>query len=218
MMGAKASDTRRLWLVTGGSRVPEDVSDEELVAALQRGDRRLGDKLYERLVNTVDATLCRTLGGRDPQHDDLAQIAFEQIVTTLANHRYAKACSLKSWAGAITANIALNAIRSRRSEHKVFDKGSDALVAGEASADRRDTELALQARHEFERVRKHLARMNPERAEALVLHDMLGHEVSEMAVLLGISVPAAQSRLVRGRKELRERLLADGSAEGGEAS
>jgi RNA polymerase sigma-70 factor (ECF subfamily) len=47
--------------------------------------------------------------------------------------------------------------------------------------------------------------MKPEHAETLVLHDALGHELSEIAVLMGVSVAAAQSRLIRGRKELLRR-------------
>ena len=51
--------------------------------------------------------------------------------------------------------------------------------------------------------------MNPQRAEALVLHDVLGHDLAEVSALLGVSIAAAQSRLVRGRSELKQRLDAD---------
>jgi RNA polymerase sigma-70 factor (ECF subfamily) len=54
--------------------------------------------------------------------------------------------------------------------------------------------------------------MTPERAETLLLHDMLGKELSEIAVLTGVSVAAAQSRLVRGRNELLERMKRDAEA------
>jgi DNA-directed RNA polymerase specialized sigma24 family protein len=55
-------------------------------------------------------------------------------------------------------------------------------------------------------VRRELSAMNPERSEVMMLHDMLGKEVSEIAVLMDFSMSAAQSRLVRGRKELEHRL------------
>jgi hypothetical protein len=48
--------------------------------------------------------------------------------------------------------------------------------------------------------------MKPDRAQAVFLHDVLGHELAEIAVMEDISVAAAQSRLVRGRKDLYKRL------------
>ena len=59
---------------------------------------------------------------------------------------------------------------------------------------------------DLERVRTMLARMKPERAETVFLHDVLGHDLAEIALLTRVSVAAAQSRLVRGRRELRHRL------------
>jgi len=58
--------------------------------------------------------------------------------------------------------------------------------------------------------------MNPERAQVLLLHEVNGLELAEIAAALGISVMAAQSRLSRGRRELRAR-LGEGDAQGGEA-
>src|SRR5262245_49382685 len=104
---AKGPPRPFLRLVPGGGRAEH--SDEALIAAIERGDRKLGDELYERLIQTVDHTLYRILGGRDRDHADLVQNAFEQIVMTLANRRFAKACSLKSWARAVTCRVALGA-------------------------------------------------------------------------------------------------------------
>jgi RNA polymerase sigma-70 factor, ECF subfamily len=55
-------------------------------------------------------------------------------------------------------------------------------------------------------VRAELARMNPARAQVLVLHEVNGMDLAEIAAVLGISVTAAQSRLSRGRRELMSRL------------
>jgi DNA-directed RNA polymerase specialized sigma24 family protein len=47
--------------------------------------------------------------------------------------------------------------------------------------------------------------MNPDHVRAVVLYDVLGHSLAEMAAVLDISEAAAQSRLSRGRKELLRR-------------
>jgi DNA-directed RNA polymerase specialized sigma24 family protein len=47
--------------------------------------------------------------------------------------------------------------------------------------------------------------MKPSLAEAVLLFDVLGHNLQEVASLTGVSLSAAQSRLHRGRKELVRR-------------
>ena len=191
------------------------VTDDEIVDAFERGDPRFGSLLYERLVDVVDATLHRLLGRHEADHDDLAQVAFEQIVITLGRRRFARACSLRSWAAAVTANVALTHIRRRKVERRTFDRRQegeefvvDVPVAG-------SPERELSAKREIEQLRAALARMSVKLAETVVMHDALGYAVPEIAVLTGTSVSAAQSRLARGRKVLT-RLLGDEASRGGQ--
>jgi DNA-directed RNA polymerase specialized sigma24 family protein len=44
---------------------------------------------------------------------------------------------------------------------------------------------------------------------------VLGHDLAEISVLTGVSVSAAQSRLVRGRQELKERMARNERAKRG---
>lgn len=55
-----------------------------------------------------------------------------------------------------------------------------------------------------ERMRLALAELPHDQREALVLFELEGWKVEELAELLGISVPAVKSRLVRGRDRLRK--------------
>ncbi len=198
------------WLraIPGGGRAAPSgrADDEALIDAIQNGESGLGRELYDRLHRVVDCTLYRVLGRRDHDHADLVQASFEQIVITIAQRKYARACSLTSWASAITCNVALNTLRARRTERKFIAVGLELSQLGTEVAHERDVEREVFARHELERVRRELSAMNPERSEVMLLHDMLGKELSEIAVLMDISVAAAQSRLVRGRKELENRL------------
>jgi len=177
-------------------------SDEELIQAIENCDGSAADALYERLFGVVDGTLYRVFGRREVDHDDLVQTAFEQIVTTLARRKYARACSLSTWASTIASHVGLNALRARRRERRVFDRGvsADAERLGPVSGDGESRESARAE------IRGHLAAMAPEKATTLFLHDVLGHELAEIAVMTGVSVSAAQSRLVRGRRELQDRV------------
>jgi RNA polymerase sigma-70 factor, ECF subfamily len=130
------------------------------------------------------------------------QSSFEQIVVTLSKQRYAERCQLTSWASAVSCHVALNALRAQRRQRLLRADGAE---HGEPR-DIRDLESQLAARQALERVRQELARMNPSRAEALILHEVNGMDLTEIAGVLGISVMAAQSRLSRGRRELMDRL------------
>ncbi len=213
----RSADARRRFRVLTGGRVgvpPASLSDEELIDAFERGEGNICETLYDRLISVVDGTLCRVLGGRGSDHDDLVQAAFEQIVVTLVRRRFARACSLAAWASSVTANVAFNAIRARTRERRVVERGAPADEAVHARAGTPDVERSVAAREELERIRGHLAAMKPKRATTLFLHDVMGHDLAEIAVLTGVSVAAAQSRLVRGRRDLRQRLAEDGDRPG----
>ena len=98
---------------------------------------------------------------------------------------------------------------SRTRERSVIDREPGAALEAPSRRPEDDVERAAGTREELERLRTHLGRMSPEKAEALVLHDVLGYGLGEVAMLSGVSVTAAQSRLLRGRRELQRRVLAD---------
>src|SRR5262245_21529001 len=154
---AESPPRRLLRLVPGGGRA--ELSDEALIAAIERGDKRLGDELYERLIQTVDHTLYRILGGRDRDHADLVQNAFEQIVVTLARRKFAKACSLKSWARAVTCKVALGALRTRKTENKVFDRSPEGAASIPTSLDTTDLDDRVATRRAIEVVRQRLSEL-----------------------------------------------------------
>lgn len=186
----------------GGAASP---SDDELLDAFERGDGSVAGAFYDRLIGPVDRAVLRVFGRREQDHDDIVQSAFEQIVLTLSRRRFARACALSTWASSIATHVALNALRSRRRRRRVLS-GMDEGDEVEREPSPVDTERRLTARADIDRVRSALAELIPERAEAVFLHDVLGHELAEIAVIVGVSVAAAQSRLVRGRKDLLARL------------
>lgn len=178
-----------------------DWNDEQLILALRAGDPRAGPMLYDRLIRIVEWTIVRITGRRFPDHEDLVQAAFEQIVITLHRRRYAGACSLTSWASALSCHVALNALRSRRRRRE--------LALENAPAERAhglDAEAQLDIQRTLARLRSELASMPAARAEVVVLHEVNGLDLKEIAEVLGISPAAAQSRLSRGKRELSARL------------
>jgi RNA polymerase sigma-70 factor, ECF subfamily len=178
-------------------------TDQQLLVALASSDPRAGVVLYDRLIRIVEWTISRIIGQRCAEHEDLVQAAFEQIVVTLHGQRYAHRCSLTSWASAVSCHVALNALRAQRRQRVSWADNPEEVAE---ARDPQSFENQVAARQALERVRLELGRMNAGRAEVLILHEVNGLELSEIASVLGISVMAAQSRLARGRRDLHDRL------------
>jgi RNA polymerase sigma-70 factor (ECF subfamily) len=205
-VGLKAarSETPAAGLLASTTRPRLDPSDEELVDAVRRGDHRVAGLLYDRVIDGVERALYRVFGARERDHDDLVQNVFEQIIVTLRRNTYAKACSLKTWASSIAAHVALNSIRSRRVERRIFDHVTPIESLLEPA--RLDVEATAGARLELARVRSELAALSSQKAQAVVLHDVLGHSLAEIALMCSVPISTVQTRLVRGRRELLRRL------------
>jgi RNA polymerase sigma-70 factor (ECF subfamily) len=181
-------------------------TDEELIRAVLRGDDRVTAELYRSLFPTVDRTLCRVFGGRDREHEDMVQNAFEQIVSTIASSKFNRACSLATWASAVTTKVGLSALRSRYRERNLVDRSGRVDSTKLANLSSYEIDRQLGARDMIQKLQMVLSNMSPHRAEVLFLHDVAGLELSEIGALIGDSEAAVQSRLVRGRRELLARL------------
>ena len=180
-------------------------SDPEIVAGLMRGESWAAEHLYDRVQPFVERTLRRVLRSSGPEYDDLVQMSFERIIRVLSERSLGGACDLPAWSSAVSAHIALDALRRRVRERRLFQAEGDYEpgISHEPNPER-----TASARVEVDRVHAVLGRMRPKHAEAVLIHDVLGHDLAEIAVMTGASPAAAQSRLVRGRKELLRRAKA----------
>ncbi len=202
-----APNTPKLRLVVarqeaGGTRPAPPIDDIQLLAALRAADRGAAEALYERSRPVVTRTLNRLLGRNDPDHQDLFQQTMVEIVRAI--DRYRGECPLDAWIATLAAHVVYKQIRHRKVERRVL---SDVLPFEPVAAEQPAHSAAL--RSTIDRVCRHLADIDPGRAWAFLLHDVHGHDLREIARIMAISPSAAQSRLVRGRKELHERIAAD---------
>ncbi len=176
-----------------------DELETELIADLLSASPRRANELYRYLAPVVHASIFKVLGRIDDDHEDLMQSAFEQIAVSIIDGKFERNCRLTTWASVIAARTGLMAIRSRkRARRHVGPVIDDVSPEPELPA---DSERIASARESLAGVRAVLASMSEERAVVLVLHDAVGHDLREIGALLGISLSAAQSRLVRARGE-----------------
>lgn len=153
-----------------------------------------------RLRPIVAAALRRVARTKDPEYEDLMQSALMGVISALGARGFdAEACP--RWVATVARNIAIDELRARVRARRVFTSGGcddhpplPQLVAGVGP------EHLSQVRDDLRRLDGALRRLRPSRRVVLYLHDMLGYELAEIAQIIGTSVAAAQSRLVRGRR------------------
>jgi RNA polymerase sigma-70 factor, ECF subfamily len=212
MSTKSARQGAKLWLVPGSApaapattpAVPA-LDDSELLGALARGDTSAATALHDRLRPQVDRTVRRLLGSRDPDLADVAQQAIIEVVFTVGTYR--GDCSLDSWTSAVAAHVVYKHIRRRKIERRIFGRLDVDLLLEARSPSRTGREALV--RSTLRRVLTHLDAVDDVKAWAFVLHDVCGYDLKEVARITGSTAAAAQTRLVRGRREVHERIAGD---------
>ena len=179
------------------------LDDTALLARLRAHDPTISSSLYGRVRPIVDRTLTKLLGPRDPDYEDLVQLALLEVVTTV--ERFRGECPLDAWLSILTARVVYRHLRRRKLERRIFSETTldelGAITAGGGTA--------FASREAVERVRAHLQAMDERRTWTFLLHDVYGYDLREIGQIMNVGLAAAQSRLVRGRRELHERVRQD---------
>lgn len=186
------------------ARPASGMDDRTLVAEVRTGNPVVADAFCRRVWPQVDRTVQRLLGPDDNEREDATQIAVLELVKTIGAFR--GECSLDTWASAVTAHVVYKHIRRRTRGREV----SIELTREEQLPSCRPSgEARLLAGEILASILVHLDAIGEKLAWTFVLHDVLGHGLREIAQILGVSEVAAQSRLVRGRRQLHKRIAAD---------
>lgn len=216
MISRKPAEGRpRLWVVPSHDegapppRLPSPtLDDSQLLASIRSGDPDAATALHDRLRPVVERAIRRLLGAchrGDRDHEDLAQHAMIEVVYTIDKFR--GDCPLDAWASTVAAHVVYNHIRKVKMERRIFEglRGED----DDAPASTRSLSRDTSARSTLRRVFVHLDALESGKAWAYALHDVCGFDLREVAQITESTVAAAQTRLVRGRRELHDRMSAD---------
>jgi RNA polymerase sigma-70 factor (ECF subfamily) len=181
-------------------------SDLELVAMARQGDTAAFGTLTQRHWRKCVDVGCFVLRNRG-EAEDQAQNAIMKAYEHL--DQYHGDAEFSTWLGRIVANECLMLIRSRRRARFLYLDGAPSdptLTPVQLPASGPDPEGELAYFQLSEVLQTEVRRIPPLMRNVMVLRDLQGLPMRNVAEQLGISIAAAKSRLVRARAELRERM------------
>lgn len=184
----------------------DDRSDAALLRAHVAGDTEAFGVLFARHRDRLWAVSLRTMGNPDDAADGLQD---GMIAAFRRAGSFRGEAAVTTWLHRVVVNACLDRLRAgkiRRLESlpdDVEDRGT--LVATAIAEDQPD--VAAEVAERRERVLAALATLPADQRAALVLVDMEGYPVSEVAVMLGCAEGTVKSRCSRGRTKLATLLL-----------
>ena len=175
-------------------RPADERSDDELVEAVRCGDPRAFESIVERHRASV-ARLAGRFFHRRADLEDVLQDTFVEAWIDLGSYHPRKDGSFAAWFRRVAVHTCLDALRRvrRRREEPQADPGCGAAGAP-------PVESAVVAR---DLAAKLLGRLSPEDRLVLVLEELEGASVQEIAELTGWSLPKVKVRAHRARRRLR---------------
>jgi RNA polymerase sigma-70 factor (ECF subfamily) len=137
---------------------------------------------------------CARMTGSAVDGEDIVQDALTKAFTALPE--VGEVTNPEGWVFRIAHNTALDFLRRRARRPEIQDEEILDMIAAPESSDQ-NQEIAAASLRTF-------MRLPALQRSAVILKDVLGHSVEEIASITGATEPAAKSALQRGRVRLRQ--------------
>lgn len=181
--------------------VSDERSDQELLRAHVDGDPNAFGALFARHRDRLWAVALRTMGNPEDAADGLQD---GMVAAFRRAGSFRGEAAVTTWLHRVVVNACLDRLRAakiRRFDALPDDVDDRGTVVATAARDDRPDEAAEVAERR-RRVLDALATLPPEQRAALVLVDMEGYPVAEVAQMLGCAEGTVKSRCSRGRTRL----------------
>ena len=173
----------------------EDAALRDLMVAYQGGSLDAFRELYAHLAPDLRRYV-RFLTRASDAADDLVQEAFLQIHRSRA--AYNPVYAVRPWVFGLARNVCLMNRRATRRWANVHAAGVEVPDV--------PVPAAVEQLAAADEIRRCLAELPADQAEALTLHHVWGFRFDEIAGMLGVSAVAARARASRGIAQLRAKL------------
>jgi RNA polymerase sigma-70 factor (ECF subfamily) len=196
------TNTRGQKAITGGVSTAAD--ERQLVRRAQKGDKDAFEFLVQRHQHRVFA-VARGILRRQEDIEDVAQQVFVKAYFSLK--RFDQRAAFSTWLYKITVNECWDLLRKRKARPLVYeaDFSEEQLKQYSASEQRADngpdTSERMAMRQRLDRM---LAQLDERDRAMLILKEVEGFSVEEIADSLGLNANTVKVRLFRARRRVVE--------------
>ena len=183
-------------------KAPVRIDDRELVRKAQKGDKEAFERLMERHQHRVFA-VARGILRRQEDVEDISQQVFVKAYFSLK--RFDQRAAFSTWLYKITVNECWDLLRKKKVRPLVFeaelsDEQTRQYASSENSASHApDVSDRLEARQWVERLLGHLEERD---RLMLLLKEVEGFSVEEIAEILNLNANTVKVRLFRARRRI----------------
>lgn len=174
-----------------------------LVERLQAYDEGAFLDLYDKFQQRIYRTALRIL-----KEEEAAKDALQQTMMNIfkAVGRFRGDSQLTTWINRITLNVCFEMLRKNRKHDLRTDEDIDTYYDLEGQAAGSPFRQVVR-REAGRRVHAALSRIGTRQRRVVLLHDLQGYTIREIADLLGVPEGTIKSRLFYGREELKKQLV-----------
>lgn len=177
-------------------------TDEQLIGLCREGDERAWERFIRRHQDRILNLAYQFTGNREEARD-LAQEIFVRLYEKM--DQYQSDRPFLTWFNSLARNLCIDRYRSRRRDRVLVDTPVEEYTAIESAEEPTDRRILRRERHEF--LMNAMEGLGEISREAIVLKDLQGHSLEEIATMLGVPIGTVKSRVHRARIELGGAIL-----------
>ena len=182
------------------------MNDKKLAQKLKRGDRLALDRAMDTYTAYLSAVVWNAMGPAASAQDVEEVVSDTFLALWSRRDSLRPEQGLKPWLAAVARNRAVDRLRAAPPRPLPLDE------AGEAGGPGPEDEL--ERRMFAEALRRAVEALPPPDDQLVLRFYYEGEKLKDIAGDLGLSLPAAKSRLCRARRRLKEILIKGGLADG----
>ncbi len=183
-----------------------EISEQELIRLAKKGDRSAQAKIVKNHEKMVYNLGLKLLGDAE-KAECVLQETFLKVLQALP--KFEEKSQLSTWIYRIATNQALMRIRKKKRGHVSIDEEMDddgrdySAFVQSLEADPLDNLLNLELKEKMDRA---IEQLPDNYKTVIVMKDLEGLALKEIAEILDLSLPAVKSNLHRARVTLRNKL------------